>query len=274
MGNDSGKYRNAKGGPRGDPGAKRRFSVFVIIYLIGRCITVVCGLEGTATRRQPPFRNAGPGSFAAAGGEPAARASFAIGSESSPLALTAAARAPHVGPFRGDRGFRASRYGSAELRQRRCRGARRTERARPRGQRGFAMRSAAGSRGSDRVDGSGGVPAAATSGYGRSATGAAERFRLVTAGGDDRGRGCDAEARAAPDAAIGPGRAGSRARAAGRARSVPTGCQEQCLGQKGVRSRLELRPDALPDLRTPYWICSASALPPSGSVMGLGAAGG
>ncbi len=30
-------------------------------------------------------------------------------------------------------------------------------------------------------------------------------------------------------------------------------------------------PDALPDLRTPYWICSASALPPSGSVMGLSA---
>ena len=120
----------------------------------------------------------------------------------------------------------------------------------------------------------GGVPAAATSGYGRSVTRAAERFRLVTAGGDDRGRGCDAEARAAPDAAIGPGRAGSWARAAGRARSVPTGCQEQCLGQKGVRSRLALRPDALPDLRTPYWICSASALPPSGSVMGLGAAGG
>ena len=50
-------------------------------------------------------------------------------------------------------------YGSAELRQRRCRGARRTERARPCGQRGIAVRSAAGSRGSDRVDGSGRVPA-------------------------------------------------------------------------------------------------------------------
>ena len=235
---------------------------------------VVCGLEGTATRRQPPFRNAGPGSFAAAGGEPAAKASFAIGSESWPLALRAAARAPHVRPFRGECGFRASstvqqNCANGDVAVRAVRNARVL--AASAALRCEALRVP---RGSDRVDGSGGVPAAATSGYGRSVTRAAERFRLVTAGGDDRGRGCDAEARAAPDAAIGPGRAGSWARAAGRARSVPTGCQEQCLGQKGVRSRLELRPDALPDLRTPYWICSASALPPSGSVMGLGAAGG
>ena len=172
-------------------------------------------MEGTATRRQPPFRNAGPGSFAAAGGEPAAKASFAIGSESWPLALRAAARAPHVRPFRGECGFRASstvqqNCANGDVAVRAVRNARVL--AASAALRCEALRVREDPTGSTAP---GAFLRAAKIVYDRSVTRAAERFRLKTAGGDDRGRGCDAEARAAPDAAIGPGRAGSRARAAG-----------------------------------------------------------
>ena len=215
MGNDSGKYRNAKGGA-----LRRSLNETVILSICHNlsyrtlyrgCLRV----EGTATRRQPLFRNAAPG----ASRRPAESLLPRLRSRSDPNRGRSRSGLP-----RERRTCGRSAESAASVRRVRFSRTAPTAMSRcaPYGTRASLRpaRPCDSKRCGSREDPTGstapgGVPAAATSGYGRSVTRAAERFRLVTAGGDDRGRGCDAEARAAPDAAIGPGRAGSRARAAG-----------------------------------------------------------
>ena len=159
MGNDSGKYRNAKGGA-----LRRSLNETVILG--------ICHNLSYRTLYRGCLRVGGDGHPSAApfqerrsrelrGGRRRAccqgfvRDRIRIVAARAQGCRESAARAAVPRRVR----LPCVEYGSAELRQRRCRGARRTERARPCGQRGIAVRSAAGSRGSDRVDGSGRVPA-------------------------------------------------------------------------------------------------------------------